>query len=258
MNPFSLAGKVVLVTGGAGRLGSAISEGCAEMGGSVVVTDTNAKGGTAVAKQLGPDCEFVEMDVTEGDDIRSTIDSIVDRLGTVDVLINSAYPRSDNYGAPFEDVTIEDWRRNIDLHLNSYYNVTREVVLQMIDQDVSGSIINMGSIYGVRAPDFKVYNGTDMTSPVEYSAIKGGILQLTRYLASYLGGDGIRVNALSPGGVISDSQPQRFIEQYEERTPLGRMASPDDVKGPAVFLASDASSYVTGHNLVIDGGWTIS
>jgi NAD(P)-dependent dehydrogenase (short-subunit alcohol dehydrogenase family) len=127
----------------------------------------------------------------------------------------------------------------------------------MLDDGNSGSIVNFTSIYGMQAPDFSIYDGLDVTSPVEYSAIKGAILNLTRYLASYLGSDGIRVNAVSPGGVF-DGQAEQFVERYEQKVPLSRMARPEDVLGAVVFLLSDASAYVTGHNLVVDGGWSIS
>jgi NAD(P)-dependent dehydrogenase (short-subunit alcohol dehydrogenase family) len=119
-----------------------------------------------------------------------------------------------------------------------------------------GSVVSFGSTYGVQAPDFSVYDGTEMTSPVEYAAIKGGVRNLTRYMASYLGRDGVRVNTVSPGGVFDDQHPT-FVAEYERRTPLGRMARPEDFVGPVVFLLSDAAAYVTGHDLRVDGGWTI-
>jgi NAD(P)-dependent dehydrogenase (short-subunit alcohol dehydrogenase family) len=181
---------------------------------------------------------------------------VVDTYGRIDTFVNCSYPRNENYGQPYEEVTVEDWRENVDLHLNSYFLAAHAVSRIMVDQASGGSIVNFGSTYGVQAPDFSVYEGTDMTSPVEYAAIKGGVLNLTRYLASYLGTEGVRVNAISPGGVFDEQDPV-FVERYEKRTPLERMAKPDDFKGPVVFLASDASAYVTGHNLRVDGGWTI-
>lgn len=177
--------------------------------------------------------------------------------GRVDGLVNTAYPRGSNYGQAFESVSPGDWQENVNLHLGGYYTVTREVALRMLDDGNSGSIVNFASIYGMQAPDFSIYDGLDVTSPVEYSAIKGAILNLTRYLASYLGSDGIRVNAVSPGGVF-DGQAEQFVERYEQKVPLSRMARPEDVLGAVVFLLSDASAYVTGHNLVVDGGWSIS
>jgi NAD(P)-dependent dehydrogenase (short-subunit alcohol dehydrogenase family) len=184
------------------------------------------------------------------------VNHVVANDGRIDVLVNCAYPRNESYGQRFERVDPDDWQENLDLHLGSYYRTNYYVSKQMREQETGGSIVNFGSIYGVQAPDFTLYDGLDMTSPVEYSAIKAGVLNLTRYLASYLGPEGIRVNAVSPGGVFDDHS-DAFVSRYEERTPLGRMASTDDIVGAVVYLASDASAYVTGHNLVVDGGWTI-
>jgi NAD(P)-dependent dehydrogenase (short-subunit alcohol dehydrogenase family) len=126
----------------------------------------------------------------------------------------------------------------------------------MVERGTGGCIVNLGSIYGVRAPDFSVYEGTDMTSPVEYAGIKGGVINLTRYLASYFGEQGIRANTVSPGGVFNN-QNERFVQNYKERTPLGRMAEPEDVANTILYLVSDAASYVTGQNIVVDGGFSV-
>lgn len=126
----------------------------------------------------------------------------------------------------------------------------------MVEDGGGGAIVNVGSIYGIQTPDLNVNEGTDMTSPAAYSVIKGAVVNLSRYLASYLGEHGIRVNTISPGGVLDD-QPRAFVEHYEERVPLGRMARLEDLQGAIVYLFSDAAAYVTGHNLVVDGGWTI-
>ncbi len=253
---FDLSGNVALVTGGAGLLGRALCEALVEHGATVVVGDTAAESGADVASALGPDAEFRALDITAEDTVEAGVREIYDEYDGIDVLVNSAYPRNENYGRAYEDVTFEDWRENLDLHLDGYFFTSHATARLMMENGHGGSIINIGSTYGVRAPDFSVYDGTDMTSPVEYAGIKGGVINLTRYVASYLGEYGIRANTLSPGGIFDD-QPSRFVEAYERRTPLGRMAEPDDFKGPVVFLASDASRYVTGHNLVVDGGWTI-
>lgn len=253
--PFDLSGKVVIVAGGAGRLGRPACEALVEHGGTVVVADADGDRGKALADDLGKHAAFIGVDITDESSVRHLVKTVTDKHGRIDVLVNVAYPRTENYGRRYEDVAIEDWRENVDRHLTGYYLTAREVSPVMREQS-GGSIINFGSIYGVQAPDFQIYEGTDMTSPVEYAAVKGGILNLTRYLASYLGEYRIRVNAISPGGVFANQDPG-FVAEYERRTPLGRMARPEDVKGPVVFLASEASAYVTGHNLLVDGGWTI-
>lgn len=252
---FDLDGTTAVVTGGAGRLGESVSTGLADHGATVVVADVADSGGEALARD--EDVHFVQTDVTEETEVETLVETVVEEFGSLDALVNAAYPRNDNYGRPFEDVTYDDWRENVDLHLGSYFYAAQQAALVMKDQASGGSIVNFGSIYGVEAPDFTLYDGTDMTSPVEYSAIKGGILNLTRYMASYLAEHDVRVNAVSPGGVFA-GQDETFVEQYRARTPMGRMADPEDVVGPVVFLVSDAASYVTGQNLVVDGGWTTS
>ena len=253
---FDLSGTVVLVTGGAGLLGRALCEALAEHGATVVVGDTAIQPGTELAAALDGDAEFRELDITSEEEVKTTVRNVHGDHGGINVLVNSAYPRNENYGRKYEEVTFQDWQENLDLHLDGYFLTSHTVSRLMMEDEIKGSIINVGSTYGVQAPDFSVYEGTDLTSPVEYAGIKGGIVNLTRYLASYLGEYGIRANTLSPGG-ISDDQHPRFVKEYERRTPLGRMAEPNDFKGPVVFLASDASRYVTGHNLLVDGGWTI-
>ena len=249
---FDLTGATAVVTGGAGLIGSAVCDTLDAHGATVVVADVDA----AAAEAVDSATRVVQTDVTAEADVQSLIDVTVDEYGGLDILVNAAYPRNDQYGRRYEDVAVDDWRENVDRHLTGCYVPTYYATREMVDSG-GGSIVNFGSIYGVQAPDFTVYEGTNMTSPVEYAAIKGGIINLTRYLASYLGPAGVRVNAVSPGGVF-DGQDQTFVDAYERRTPLGRMATPDDVAGAVAYLASDAASYVTGQNLVVDGGWTVS
>lgn len=254
---FELDGDVAVVTGGAGLFGEPVCDALVEQGATVVVADVDADAGAALADDLGPAASFRETDVTSEDDAEALIADVLEDHGRVDVLVNAAYPRSAGYGDRLEDLSYGDWRRNLVDHLGGYFLTSRAAALAMADQAAGGSIVNFGSTYGRQAPDFAVYEGTDMNSPVSYAAIKGGVLNLTRYLASYLGRDGVRANVVSPGGAFDDQHPD-FVERYEERTPLGRMADPEDVAGAVVYLASDAASYVTGHDLVVDGGWTIS
>jgi NAD(P)-dependent dehydrogenase (short-subunit alcohol dehydrogenase family) len=254
---FELDGRIALVTGGAGLIGEAICTALLEQGARVVVAEASEDLGERAADRLGPDASFEECDITDEGSVSRLIDTVTGEHGRLDVLVNSAYPRNDAYGRPYEDVTYADWCENVMDHLGGYYLTSRAAGAVMADQAAGGSVINMGSIYGVSAPDFSVYEGLDMTSPVEYAAVKGGVLNLTRYLASYLGPEGVRANVVSPGGVFDD-QPEAFVERYEARTPLGRMANPEDVAGAVAYLASDAAGYVTGQNLVVDGGWTVT
>jgi NAD(P)-dependent dehydrogenase (short-subunit alcohol dehydrogenase family) len=253
---FELDDSVALVTGGGGLIGQQVTRALAEQGATVVLADLSGSDAEAVAERIGDRATYVPADVTNESSVVELVEGVVADYGRIDVLVNCAYPRNENYGRQYEDVTYEDWCENVVSHLGSYYLVSNAVSAVMADQSSGGSIVNLGSIYGVQAPDFSLYDGLDMTSPVEYAAIKGGVITLSEYLASYLGPDGIRVNVVSPGGVFDDHDPE-FVERYERRTVLGRMADPEDVAGAVVYLASDAAAYVTGHNLVVDGGWTI-
>lgn len=254
-NLFDLSGKVAVVTGGAGLIGQALCEGLAAHGATVVLVDVDEDAAKSVANSIDGDVVVKLTDITSELDVTALFDYVVDTFGSVDILVNSAYPRNENYGQKYENISVKDWEENISLNLNSYFLTCYKASEIMKSQD-GGSIINVGSIYGSHAPDFGVYDGTEMTSPIEYAAIKGAILNFTRYLASYLGEYGIRANVLSPGGVFDNQDPQ-FVEQYESKTPLSRMAAPEDFKGPVVFLAADSSRYVTGQNLLVDGGWTV-
>lgn len=253
---FDLSNKVAVVTGGAGLIGSSLCEGLAAHGATVILVDIDHDAATGVANSIDGDVVVKSVDITSEPDVEALFESVVADFGSVDILVNSAYPRNENYGAKYEDVSLADWQENLVLNLNSYYLSCKKSSEIMKGQQHGGCIINLGSIYGVQAPDFDVYSETEMTSPVEYSAIKGAIINFTRYLASYLGKDGIRANVLSPGGVFNN-QDETFVKQYESNTPLSRMAEPDDLIGPIVFLSSDASRYLTGQNIIVDGGWTI-
>jgi NAD(P)-dependent dehydrogenase (short-subunit alcohol dehydrogenase family) len=167
--------------------------------------------------------------------------------------VNNAYPRTKDWGAKFEDIKPESWSQNVDMQMNSYFVFCQEVLKKM-DLQSSGSIINIASIYGVVGNDFSVYEGTSMTSAAAYSAIKGGIINFTRFLASYYGKRGIRVNTVSPGGIF-DHQNPIFVANYNKKVPMGRMGIPEDIAPSVAFLLSDKAKYITGHNLIVDGGW---
>lgn len=253
---FDLDGRVAVVTGGGGLIGEAVVRGLREQGGTVVIADRPDSGGRALATELGDAVTFVGADVTDEQSVTDLVGSVVDAHGRLDALVNCAYPQTEGYGARYEDVDYAEFCENLVSHLGGYYLTSRAAGAVMGEQADGGCIVNLGSIYGVQAPDFSLYEGLDTTSPVAYAAIKGGVVNLTRYLASYLGADGVRANAVSPGGV-ADDHDETFVERYEARTVLGRMAEPEDVAGAVVYLVSDASAYVTGHNLLVDGGWTI-
>jgi len=256
-----LKNKVVVITGGAGLIGKGFVKAVVENGGTAIIADIDEISGNKVkdelSKELATDkIDFIKVDITSRESIQGMIDVIINKHKVIDALVNNAYPRNKNYGNKFEDVTYEDFCENVNLHLGGYFLMSQEVSRVMVNQK-SGVIVFIASIYGFMAPRFELYENASFTSPVEYSAIKGALLSLTKYLASYLGKHDIRVNAISPGGVF-DNQPESFVAQYSKKTIIGnRMAETDDLTGALIFLLSDASRYVTGQNIVIDGGWSI-
>ena len=260
-NVFNLKNKTVIITGGAGLLGGAFSKACAKYGANVVIVDIDEEKANELTKQIkratkNSNIIFQYCDITDTSNIQNLIDTALNKFGKIDALVNNAYPRNKNYGRKFEDVSFEDFCENVDMHIGGYFLITKEISKVMIRQNY-GNIINMASIYGFSAPKFEIYEGTDMTMPVDYAVIKGAIINLTKYLASYLGKYNIRVNAISPGGVFNN-QPESFVKKYLEKVVLEkRMANTNDLVGVLIFLLSDASEYITGQNIVVDGGWTI-
>jgi NAD(P)-dependent dehydrogenase (short-subunit alcohol dehydrogenase family) len=240
-----LKDKIVVVTGGCGLLGQAIATYLEKKGALVIIAD--------IAIDTKKE-NYYHLDITSEESVRDLISRIVQKYGRIDGWVNNAFPRTNDWGKKFEEVSLESWKRNVDMHLNGYFICCQQIVEQMKKQNF-GSLVNFGSIYGILGPDFNIYEGTEMTSASAYSAIKGGIINFTRYLASYYGKYKVRVNAISPGGVF-DNQNPIFVKNYEKNTPLSRMANPSDIAPGVAFLLSDDAGYITGHNLVIDGGWT--
>ncbi|MEL0008983.1 MAG: oxidoreductase [Flammeovirgaceae bacterium] len=241
-----LKNKIIIVTGGDGLLGKTIIEEINSQGGFCINFDIN--------HETTNDLSNIYCDITNENSIRTSLSRVIKKYNRIDGLVNNAYPRTKDWGNKFDDIELASWKQNIDWQLNSYFFISQQVTLQMKKQN-SGSIINIASIYGVVAPDFSVYNQTNMTLPAAYSAIKGGLVNLSRYMAAYLGPHQIRVNSVSPGGIFND-QNEIFVDNYEKKVPLRRMGKPKDIAPTIAFLLSDESSYITGQNIIIDGGWT--
>lgn len=254
-----LTDKVVVVTGGAGFLGRQFCAAVAEQGGVAVVADIDmeaAKLAAAGIAVMHPGrAEAVSLDITSHASISALIAGLMERYGHIDALVNNAYPRNRNYGRKLEDVTYEDFCENVNSHLGGYFLMARQFGL-FFREHGGGNIVNMASIYGVMAPRFEVYAETPMTMPVEYAAIKSAVVHLTRYFAQYFKGDGIRVNCLSPGGIL-DQQPEAFLEKYNAHCNGKGMLDPQDINGSLLFLLSDASRHVTGQNLIVDDGFSL-
>lgn len=256
MKKFSLKGKKAVVTGGAGLIGRDVVRALAQGGACVAIADVEEKKSRTLTSELsraGFRAKYHYFDITDIENLEKNIDALVTRLGGLDVWVNVAYPRTRDWGSRVEDVSCESWRKNVDMHLNGYALSSKYACEHM--KKKSGSLINFGSTYGIVGSDFTTYEGTPLTSPMAYAAIKGGIVNLDRYLASYFGKYNIRVNTLCPGGVF-DNQDPVFVKNYSRKTPLKRMARPEDIAPVVVFLASDAASYITGATIMADGGWT--
>lgn len=242
----SLKNKIIIVTGGNGLLGGDILKKINEEGGIGINVDINHK--------TSSDLNKIFCDITNQESVNNCINKIIQHFGKIDGLVNNAYPRTKDWGLKFENIPYNSWKKNVDFQLNSYFYFSQQVSIHMM-KNRKGSILNMASVYGMVGPDFGVYDKTSMTMPAAYSAIKGGLINFTRYLSSYLGPYNIRVNTISPGGVL-DNQNIKFIENYNKKVPMKRMALPKDISPAVVFFLSNESEYITGQNLAIDGGWT--
>jgi NAD(P)-dependent dehydrogenase (short-subunit alcohol dehydrogenase family) len=194
-------------------------------------------------------------DVSDPDAAAALARDLADEAGGIDLWVNCAYPRTKSWGKSPDQDSPESWTENVTMQMTATCCAAEAAAAAMAVQGRGGAILNVASIYGMVGPDFAVYEGTAMTMPAAYSAIKGGLINHTRYLAARFGPYGVRVNVIAPGGVAA-GQPDSFVSAYQARTPLQRMAEPEDIAGPALFLLSDAAAYVTGVVLPVDGGWT--
>ncbi|MCF7804217.1 MAG: SDR family oxidoreductase [Candidatus Marinimicrobia bacterium] len=243
----NLSGKIVIVTGGTGLLGKAMVSHISSAGAQVINFD--------VKKGDGKESETIICDVTSENHVQKKINGVLENYGSIHGLVNNAYPRTDDWGTDFEELSFDSWKKNVDWQLNSYAMVNQKV-LPIMRNAGGGSIVNIASIYGIVGNDMTIYDGTEINPSAAYSAIKGGIVNLTRFLASKYGPYNVRINCVSPGGIFNN-QPKKFVEAYEKRVPMTRMGKPEDIAPAVTFLLSDEAKYITGHNLVVDGGWTI-
>ena len=263
----SLKGKTAVITGGAGILGKHFSDGLARCGSHVVIVDLNKKEGEMIARDLtrryGQQCISIVCDVSEPASVSSMVDEVMKQFGDINILHNNAASKSSNleaFFAPFEEYTLDQWREVTKVNLDGMFLVAQAVGRKMVEQNRGGSIIQTASIYGLLGPDSRIYEGSSymgrsINTPAVYSASKAAIIGLTKYLATYWADKNIRVNCITPGGAES-GQNDTFKEKYSSRVPLGRMAQPEEMVGALLYLASNASSYVTGQNIIIDGGWS--
>ena len=257
----NLTGRSAIITGGTGHIGGAVAGALAELGAAVSILDLDAdacqKKVDSLAQQGSPKGVALPCDLLDERATRLALQKGIESMGGLDILVHcAAYGGTTNvpgWAVPFEQQTVQAWDQGMRVNLTSCLVMVQEAQ-EALAANSHGSVIFFGSTYGLVGPDFRLYQDTDMANPPGYAASKGGVLQLTRYLATVLA-PAIRVNSITPGGVIR-GQPEAFQQRYVFRTPMGRMATEQDLKGAVAYLATDMSQYVTGHNLVVDGGWT--
>lgn len=257
---FDLTGRVALITGGAGILGREMTRSLADHGAQVIVVDRDPDRINAVLADVTGKVEGAICDIADRAALEQLCEKIESDFGPVDILLNNAATKSENFFEPFETYSDDEWEYVMNVNVNGARNGCQVFGRRMAERKC-GSIINTLSIYGIMAPDQRIYDGSfyegrPINTPAIYSVSKAALWGLTRYLASYWADRGVRVNAVTPGGAYS-GQNETFVQNYSARIPLGRMAQPTELSGAIVYLASDASSYVTGHNLVVDGGLNI-
>ncbi len=262
---YDLTGKVAVVTGGAGILGRHFCAGLAESGAIVAVADLMDERATTVAKELGEHYKIktlgIGCDVSSPESVKKMVDRVVSEFGGIDILHNNAAGKSedlDAFFAPFEEYSLDQWRNIMSVNIDGMFLTAQAVGKQMVAQNRGGSIIQTASIYGVMAPDHRIYEGSfyldrPINTPAVYTASKAAVIGLTKHLATYWADKGIRVNTLTPGGTES-GQNDEFKNRYANRVPMNRMARAHEMVGALLYLASDASSYVTGQNIIVDGG----
>ena len=255
-----LEGKVVVITGGAGLIGKEFAKAVMSQGGIAVIADIDEERMQYTVKELAQKfpsgkIDVFKLNVTSKDSLQECIDYVDYKYKKIDALINNAYPRNKNYGRHFFDVEYDDFVENLGMNLGGCI-IPSQLFSLYFQKQGYGNIINISSIYGVIAPKFEIYDNTEMTMPVEYAAIKAGMLHLTKYMAKYFKGKNIRVNAISPGGIL-DSQPREFLSEYNQQCSTKGMLDPKDLNGALIYLLSDMSKYVNGQNIIVDDGFAL-
>jgi len=257
---FDFSNRVIVITGAAGLLGSEYADGFCQAGGNVVLADKNfekcKKLAAKLEKKYGVKPLPIKLDVTNPNSIKKMVAHITKKFSKIDVLVNNAiYPEIGKIKkTKFEDFPLDVWKKGIDVNLTGMFLCSQQIG-KIMKKQKNGVIINISSIYGIKGPDQRIYGKTKIIKSALYATTKGAVINFTKYLASYWNRTGIRVNTLSLGGV-EENQDRNFKKKYSDKTMIGRMAKKDEYVGALLFLSSDASSYMTGSNLVIDGGWS--
>ncbi len=246
---------IVAISGATGRLGSAFSKAVVENGGKVIIGDINSERGTQLVSELGDNVSlFFEGNLTDPNNVDLMIRKGIEKFGKVDAGVHCAYPVSEQWGTRFEDLKPPSIEKDLFNQLGGAILFSQRMIRHFRQQGY-GNLLHISSIQGIATPKFDHYEGTDMVSPIEYSAIKAGIISITKYLAKYLKGENIRVNCISPGGILND-QPENFLKKYKESCFSKGMLNSEDLNGAIIFLLSKSSKYINGQNIIIDDGWS--
>lgn len=252
-----LSNKTIFVAGAGGLLGSQIVKGALDQGANVIAADINSEKMQTLLMSLNIDMDasslkLLEMDITDEDSVKD----LFSKLDNVNGAVNATYPRNSTYGAHFFDVTLSSFNENLSMHLGSAFLFSQQCAAYFNKNKEPFSLVNISSIYGVVTPDFSIYENTPMTMPIEYAAIKSGLLHINKYISKYINNSSFRINAVSPGGIF-DSQPKPFLKAYKDKTMGAGMLDVSDIIGSVLFLLSDQSKYMVGQNLIVDDGFSL-
>ena len=247
---------VVAITGGAGAIGSEFVRSIVKNKGKVIFGDFDNTNSRKLIHEIGEEnVSFIQCDLTEANEISRFISESYDLYNKIDAAIHCSYPRSEKWGTKFEDLNFDDLKQDLTNQLGASIIFSQKIIEAFTKQGY-GNLIHISSIQGIAAPKFEHYEGTPLTSPIEYSAIKSGIISITKYLAKYLKGKNIRVNCISPGGILND-QPESFLKKYKNSCMTKGMLDAKDLNGAIVFLLSESSKFINGQNIIIDDGWCL-
>jgi len=252
-----LKDKNIIIIGASGRLGKVVCSRLLDQGANVIAVDLD-KVSLDKEKQINQSNKYTSIvgSCNDIDSIKLIFDKGKNKVGNIDGAVNLSYPKNQNYGKKLFDVSYKDFCENTSLHLGGYFLFMQQCAKYSLEENVKFSLLNFSSIYGVISPKFEIYEGTEMTVPVEYAAIKSSLLHLTSYLTAYTKGTSFRVNCISPGGIL-DGQDENFLRNYKNRSRSKGMLDPDDIIGTVLYLLSDASEFVCGQNIVVDDGFSI-
>jgi NAD(P)-dependent dehydrogenase (short-subunit alcohol dehydrogenase family) len=256
-----LNNKNIILVGACGLIGKEFSKSILENSGNLIIVDKDEDSlksffDTLTNKYPDKSISYFPLDITSKKSIIAVIQALTKKNQKIDAVVNSSYPKNKNFGRNFFDIDYEDFSENLSIHLGGYFLISQLFAKYFYENKIEGNIINISSIYGVIPPRFEIYRGTKLSNSIEYGAIKAGLIHLSKYIAKYLKGSKIRVNCISPGGIL-DNQPEAFLLNYKEFCLSKGMLLPEDLSGALIFLLSDSSKFINGQNIIVDDGFIL-